>query len=274
MIDIPRPATCASVPLGRVVVGAYLRALRESRGLYLKDAAYRLDYATSSVSLMERAEIPLRPVVVERLLQEYGVREPQEIRAVTMLLKPDGQHLDLHSARARDRLASCWRAAGKVRMYAQRWLPPAVHTTAYARAYAHVHSMDVRGHSSGIRFPEPGAHSSLTLLIDDDILCRPVGGEHAMAEQIGRLQHLVEEGWLVVRVVPLDTPIPYIPTPVTQLDPYGYRLDVETSGAGMRYSTGRGFGAALDGVEEAAYALAVGYDRLEAARAMFAGGRS
>ncbi|MFE5847562.1 Scr1 family TA system antitoxin-like transcriptional regulator [Streptomyces niveus] len=274
MIDIPRPAASLSVPPGRVVVGAYLRGLRESRGLDLKDVASQLDYALSSLSRMERCEVPLRPTVVTRLLQEYGVVEPQEIRAVTALVDPDKQHLDPHSARARDRLASCWRAASAARVYAGHWLPPAVHTLDYARAYADVHRIDLHGPSTGVRFPPPTPKQRLTLLIDEDVLVRPVGGPDAMAGQIDYLQRLIEQGSLVVRVVPLNRPGTFVRPPFTQLDPYGYPLHVETSAAGMRYSTGAEPGAALDLVEEAADSLAVGYDRLEACRATFAGGRS
>ncbi|MFE5847563.1 Scr1 family TA system antitoxin-like transcriptional regulator [Streptomyces niveus] len=268
-----RPRTPGAGSPGAVVVGAYLRALRESTiGLHLLDVTSAAGYrSTKTVLRMERAETRQRFSVIVALLRLYEVWTPQEEQAVLDLVRQGDQPLDKHGASARDRLASCWCAAEEIRTSASRWLPPSVQSTAYAAEYAKTHPAESNACPD---FPEPAAGRLLTLLVNEDILTRPVGGPEAMARQLARLQDLILEGILVLRIVPASVQSA-VPRSLTQFDLNGQvRLYAEELPDGVRYSPGPEPGAALDRLEAGAYSLAVGYDRLEAARAAFAEGRS
>lgn len=258
---------------GAVVLGAYLRALRESVvGLGALDVAEAMGYRSAiTIHRMERGATRPRFLVVVAMLRYFGVWTPQEEQALLDLVRQGDQPLDKHGASARNRLASCWCAAEEIRTSAPRWLPPSVQSTAYAAEYAKTYPTEPNACPG---FPEPAAGRLLTLLVDEDILTRPVGGPEVMAGQLARLQDLILEGVLVLRVVPSSVQTA-VPRSVTQFDLNGQvRLYAEELPDGVRYSTGPEPGAALDRLEAGAYALAAGHDQLEAARATFAGGRS
>ncbi|MEV8396724.1 Scr1 family TA system antitoxin-like transcriptional regulator [Streptomyces niveus] len=196
----------APVPAAWRVTGLYFRALRTEKGLRQVDAARLIGSSTTSVCNLENGKTEPRPDVVTRLLREYGITDPQELRSATRFAceaAPEAQHDS--GPGASDRLTVCWRAAQTVVVHTDSWLPPAVQTPAYAQAYDANHARTPRLGPGSFTYPAPNTASRTTLLIGEAVLRRPLGGPAVMRAQLAHLLDLVDADRLVVRIVPFTS---------------------------------------------------------------------
>ncbi|MFF9478081.1 Scr1 family TA system antitoxin-like transcriptional regulator [Streptomyces sp. NPDC014733] len=227
----PVPSLGGAPPPGRIVATVALRTHRTKFGTQ-KDAAAAAPSAlhaasptplrsrnrphgttssgrrpsNSSVSRLERAQYPLDPHVIRKLLTTYGV-DPDEAREITHLAGDEdggewtGRMICDCGPRWYQRLSWCEQAATTIRTYADRLLPAVVRTPAYA------HAISI-GPRTVIRAPRGlplRRAASLTALLDYQTLARPVGTAAITAAQMNHLLTLIDHG-AQVHVLPHGGP--------------------------------------------------------------------
>lgn len=123
----------------RMVLGRRLQDLRERAGLSYEEAGAALDVTHSTIRRMEKAEVSLKILYVDRLLRTYGVTEPSEIEAFLTLVREANQPGWWH--RYRDVLPDWFSAhvsleveAALIRAYEPHYVHGLLQTPDYARA--------------------------------------------------------------------------------------------------------------------------------------------
>jgi hypothetical protein len=179
------------------VLGTYLRALRESRGISPSAAGHHIRAHPSKISRMETAHVTLKPRDVEDLLTLYGVAgaERAEIAAlVRRSARPDWwQPYGEVVPDWLQQLIGLERDAHVIRSYETQYVPGLLQTPAYA------HAVVAGGHRLASaeeierrvalrlerqrRMTEPGA-PVLWAVVDEGVLHRPVGGRQVMRDQL------------------------------------------------------------------------------------------
>src|ERR1700738_3103341 len=71
----------------RMVLGKRLQGLRERAGFSYEEAGAALDVTHSTIRRMEKAEVSLKILYVDRLLRTYGVTDPGEIESFLALVR-------------------------------------------------------------------------------------------------------------------------------------------------------------------------------------------
>jgi transcriptional regulator with XRE-family HTH domain len=203
--------------VGRIVLGLRLRDLRERAGRSLEEAAAALSVNAATVRRMEKAEVGLKPLFVEKLLEVYGVERP-EIDSFLALVeesrKPGWWH------RFRDVLpdwfglyVSLEGSASVIRGYEPHCVPGLLQTEDYARALLRTgfpcapdEELERRVALRMGRQPLlAGAGAPhLWVVMDETVLRRPVGGPEVMRAQIGRLLEAIELPNVTLQVLTFD----------------------------------------------------------------------
>ncbi|HZP53005.1 helix-turn-helix transcriptional regulator [Actinocrinis sp.] len=121
-----------------MVLGKRLEDLRKQAGLGYEEAAAALDVTHSTIRRMEKAEVSLKILYVDRLLRMYGVTEPSEIEAFLALVREANQPGWWH--RYRDVLPDWFSAhvsleveAALIRAYEPHYVHGLLQTPDYAR---------------------------------------------------------------------------------------------------------------------------------------------
>ncbi|MFB7742501.1 Scr1 family TA system antitoxin-like transcriptional regulator [Streptomyces sp. NPDC056132] len=214
----------------RVVLGVYLRALRTAGDIPQKDAAYATRASTAAVSRWERAESPISPRNLETLLDLYHVPRKEKEYLLTHLPPPRYKRGEDTSrgagGRARydvwadvsdeatARYLALVRTADTVVEHCMV-IPDGLRTRAYRDA---VLGTGIGTDSQDAPDPLPSWLRRLawekwrqrrTVLLDEAVLARPVGGYGAMSEQLWHLAHLIrtepgDGSGLTLRVAPTD----------------------------------------------------------------------
>jgi hypothetical protein len=184
------------------VLGNYLRALRESRGLAPVEAGRHIRAHASKISRMETAHVTLKTRDVEDLLTLYGV-DPKEraeiIHMVERSARPDWwQPYGEVVPDWLQGLIGLERDAHVIRTYETQFVPGLLQIPAYAEAVVlsghrlapprEVEQRVALRRERQRRMTEPGA-PVLWALIDEGVLHRPVGGRQVMHDQ---LTYLIE----------------------------------------------------------------------------------
>ncbi|PZT68303.1 hypothetical protein DN402_08720 [Streptomyces sp. SW4] len=270
------PAALPSPPPGDIVVGAYLRTLRRDSNRTAMDIAKVLHLSLSAVSQMERAASPLAPSRVRDMLRLYGLRDQGEITVIQRLLADprDPQRFRMfdNAPGAYDRLAAVQRSATTLRSYTAYLLPRPYRTPGYDQALRKSgvpRDIGVRPAPLGQVFPRPGDGARFTLLLDDAVLRRPIGGHRVMACQLEYLLELMEAKRARVLVVPPTNEIPPLEPSITEVSVHGHRLYMADQPVGIEYRSGDGYPQILrDWLNEVERACAAGdsHDRITRAR--------
>jgi len=185
----------------RMLVGAQLRRLRESRGISREDAGWAIRGSESKISRMELGRVGFKLRDVADLLTLYGVGGGEERELLLAMAREANQpgwwheygdllpnwlqsYLDLEAA------------ASLIRTYELQFVPGLLQTEAYARAVIRLgHSrakpdeidrrVSVRMNRKRL-LTRPGA-PELWVVIDEAVLRRPIGGREVMRAQIEAL---------------------------------------------------------------------------------------
>lgn len=203
--------------VGQIVLGKRLQDLREKAGLTLEQAAKALRVNATTVRRMERAEVGLKLLYVERLLETYGV-ERTEIDDFVQLAEEANRPGWWH--RFRDVLpdwfsvyVSLEGAAYLIRAYEPHFVPGLLQTEDYARAVLQVgfpaasrQELDRRvalrmERQELLRRPDA---PRLWVVLDETVLRRPVGGSAVMRAQIDRLAEAAALPHITVQIVPFS----------------------------------------------------------------------
>ncbi|MFE7777639.1 Scr1 family TA system antitoxin-like transcriptional regulator [Streptomyces sp. NPDC057445] len=252
---------------GAIVVGLYLRALRGHSSQTLRSVAFPLRCTPAALSQMERAEIPMPPAVLKALLPMYGVADPMHGPAIQQLL-PQSESwrrhkcLDPHPG-ARARLALCEYAATAICFHTRFWIPRAFQVPGYAQmaSQALMRLDPTRPAPVPLTVPtlRPGEGQHLTLLLDEAVLMRPLGGRDVMSRQLNHLADLIERDAATILVLPFDRPAHPSASVSELVMGGGHRLVVHDS-LSVAYETGPKHALAIHEALNGAAAAALSTD--------------
>nr|WP_203615905.1 helix-turn-helix transcriptional regulator [Streptomyces sp. SID13726] len=198
-----------------MILGRRLQERRQDAGASLEDAARALRVKTLTIRRLEKAEVALKPLYVEKLLETYGA-DRQEIDEFVALAERANQPGWWHAYR--DVLPNWFSAyvsletgARTLRTYEPHYVTGLLQTHAYARGVLRGgfpndtdeeldRRVDLRLRRQGL-LARPEA-PTLWVVMEEAVLHRVVGGPEVMREQIERLLEVSELEHVSVDVVP------------------------------------------------------------------------
>ncbi|MBO0916449.1 helix-turn-helix domain-containing protein [Streptomyces laculatispora] len=209
-----RSGTSAPTVL-RMILGRRLQDMRLGAGASLEDAAKALRVKTLTIRRLEKAEVALRPLYVEKLLETFGA-DRQEIDEFVALAEQANEPGWWHSYR--DAVPSWFTAyvsletgAKTLRTYEPQYVTGLLQTPDYARAVllgglpngseeelARRVELRLRRQSLLEREDAP----TLWVVMEEAVLYRMVGSPDVMREQIERLLDMSELAHVSVDIVP------------------------------------------------------------------------
>ncbi|WP_373307307.1 helix-turn-helix domain-containing protein [Micromonospora lutea] len=200
----------------RMLLGAQLRRLRESRGVTRESAGWEIRSSESKISRMELGRVGFKERDVADLLTLYGVTAEQERAALLKLARDANNPGWWH--RYGDVLPSWFQsylgleaAAALIRSYEVQFVPGLLQTPEYARAVV------LLGHSTAgpeeidrrvdlrmrrqelLARPRP---PRLWAVVDEAVLRRPIGGPAVMRGQLEALLKATRTPNVRLQVIP------------------------------------------------------------------------
>ncbi|WP_329238231.1 helix-turn-helix transcriptional regulator [Streptomyces canus] len=199
----------------RMILGRRLQERRQGAGASLEDAARALRVTSLTIRRLEKAEVALKPLYVERLLETYGA-DQREIEEFVALAERANEPGWWHTYR--DVLPNWFSAyvsleagAQTLRTYEPHYVTGLLQTHAYARGvlrggFPHEADEDL-GRRVDLRLRRQGLLDrpdapTLWVVMEEAVLHRVVGGPEVMREQIERLLEVSELEHVSVDVVP------------------------------------------------------------------------
>ncbi|MEU4107413.1 helix-turn-helix domain-containing protein [Streptomyces sp. NPDC048208] len=199
----------------RMVLGRRLQERRQEAGVSLEDAARALRVTALTIRRLEKAEVALKPLYVEKLLDTYGADRQEQDEFVAFAERanePGWWHA------YRDVVPGWFSAyvsletgAKTLRTYEPHYVTGLLQTHAYARAVLSggfpndgdedlARRVDLRLRRQALL--ERADSPTLWVVMEEAVLHRAVGGPEVMREQIERLLELSELEHVSVDVVP------------------------------------------------------------------------
>ncbi|MFC5219693.1 helix-turn-helix domain-containing protein [Streptomyces coerulescens] len=211
-----RSSTGASAPtVLRMILGRRLLDMREDAGMSLDDAAKALRVTPLTIRRLEKAEVSLKPLYVEKLLQTYGAGQ-QEVDEFVGLAEQANEPGWWHAYR--DVVPSWFSAyvsletgAKTLRTYEPHYVTGLLQTHGYAGAVLRggfpndspedlERRVDLRLRRQNLL--EGADAPTLWVVMEEAVLHRVVGGAEVMREQIDRLLEVSELSHVSVDIVP------------------------------------------------------------------------
>ncbi|WP_228993596.1 DUF5753 domain-containing protein [Streptomyces sp. DH8] len=211
-----RSGTSAPTVL-RMILGRRLRDRRLGAGASLEDAARALRVKTLTIRRLEKAEVALKPLYVEKLLETYGAgrREVEEfVELAEQANKPGWWHS------YRDAVPDWFTAyvslesgAKTLRTYEPQYVTGLLQTPDYARAVLRgglpngdeeelARRVELRLRRQVLLEREDAP--TLWVVMEEAVLHRPVGGPDMMHEQVERLLEVSELPHVSIDIVPFS----------------------------------------------------------------------
>lgn len=204
--------------LPRMMLGARLRRLRESRGITLEEAGRTIRASHSKISRLELGRTGIKQRDVADLLALYGVDDPAELSSLLDLAKRANTPLWWQSY---SDVVPPWfetylgmeQAAVEIRSYEVQFVPGLLQTAGYARAVA---SLDVGDTPDAVierrvelrmkrqRLLHRPTAPRFRAVIDEAVLRRPIGGHETMREQLRHLLELTEAPHITIQILPFS----------------------------------------------------------------------
>ncbi|MFF0096656.1 helix-turn-helix domain-containing protein [Streptomyces canus] len=199
----------------RMILGRRLQERRQGAGASLEDAARALRVTSLTIRRLEKAEVALKPLYVEKLLETYGA-DQQEIDEFVVLAERANAPGWWHTYR--DVLPNWFSAyvsleagARTLRTYEPHYVTGLLQTHAYARGVLRGGFPNEADEDLGRRvdlrlrrqslLDRPDA-PTLWVVMEEAVLHRVVGGPEVMREQIERLLEVSDLEHVSVDVVP------------------------------------------------------------------------
>ncbi|WP_328333050.1 MULTISPECIES: helix-turn-helix domain-containing protein [unclassified Streptomyces] len=199
----------------RMILGRRLQDMRLGAGASLEDAAQALRVKTLTIRRLEKAEVALKPLYVEKLLETFGA-DRQEIDEFVDLAEQANEPGWWHSYR--DAVPSWFTAyvsletgAKTLRTYEPQYVTGLLQTPDYARAVllgglpngseeelTRRVQLRLRRQSLLEREDAP----TLWVVMEEAVLHRAVGSSDVMREQIERLLDMSELAHVSIDIVP------------------------------------------------------------------------
>lgn len=209
-----RSGTSAPTVL-RMILGRRLQDMRLGAGASLEDAAKALRVKTLTIRRLEKAEVALRPLYVEKLLETFGA-DRQEIDEFVALAEQANEPGWWHSYR--DAVPSWFTAyvsletgAKTLRTYEPQYVTGLLQTPDYARAVLRgglpngseeelARRVELRLRRQSLLEREDAP--TLWVVMEEAVLYRMVGSPDVMREQIERLLDMSELAHVSLDIVP------------------------------------------------------------------------
>ena len=197
-------------------LGRYLRDLRGKARLTVKAAAEALEWSEAKIWRIETGQTSMRSLDVEQICRVYGA--PDDLREALMGLAketkgrgwwhaygdviPDGFDLYIGLEESASQLCS----------YSSELVPGLLQTEAYARTLIRADNAGVsdeeierRVHVRIARqalLTRVTATPTIEVMLNEAVLCRPVGGTAVMADQLETLAEVADHPNVSIRVIP------------------------------------------------------------------------
>jgi transcriptional regulator with XRE-family HTH domain len=219
----------ADSAMARHRLGTQLRQLREGCSLRLEEVAARLDVAPSRLSRIETGKAPVRTSYLMLMLDLYKVVDPLQRQMLTELALTGRAHewatfgRLLHGTMVH--YLGLEAAASKIYTFDVLTVPGLLQTPEYAAAIHRTTSPTLTAEESSwlrhvaVRRQRLVSRSQVQIhaVIDQAALCRPVGPDEALADQLDHLLQVMAAGDVIVQVVGLDTAWTVLSMPFTVL---------------------------------------------------------
>src|SRR5215471_6926935 len=218
--DHARPEAPSAPTVLRILLGAQLRRLRESRGISAAEAARAIRGSESKISRIELGRNSVCEVDIADLLDLYGITDTAEREQLLNIASQASQHGWWHHYV--DVLPSWFQAylgleqsASFIRSFDVQFVPGLLQTGEYSQAVlelgAHPHESTERmvqvRQERQLRFAARGFR--LSAVIDEGALRRPVGSASVMRGQLRHLLDVADQPGLTIQVMPLRTGASY-----------------------------------------------------------------
>ncbi|QHY99698.1 hypothetical protein SSPS47_31870 [Streptomyces sp. S4.7] len=212
-----RSSTSAPTVL-RMILGRRLQEKRLGAGASLEDAAKALRVTTLTIRRLEKAEVALKPLYAEKLLETFG-SDRQEIDEFVDLAEQANKPGWWHSYR--DAVPTWFTAyvsleagARTLRTYEPQYVTGLLQTPDYAHAVLRgglpngseeeiARRVELRLRRQSLLDRENAP--TLWVVMEEAVLHRVVGGPHVMREQLGRLLDVSELAHVSLDIVPFTT---------------------------------------------------------------------
>lgn len=209
-----RSSTSAPTVL-RMILGRRLQEKRLGAGASLEDAAKALRVTTLTIRRLEKAEVALKPLYAEKLLETFGA-DRQEIDEFIDLAEQANKPGWWHSYR--DALPGWFTAyvsleagAQTLRTYEPQYVTGLLQTPDYAHAVLRgglpngsdeelARRVELRLRRQSLLDQEDAP--TLWVVMEEAVLHRVVGGPHVMREQLERLLDVSELAHVSLDIVP------------------------------------------------------------------------
>lgn len=201
-------------------LGAELRRLREHSGRTLEESAYRLQWSASKLSRIENARIGVQVSDVHLLLDLYRVDHEQSSEVLTLAHGAGrrGWWADFSGVFPRSfaSYVALEDEADSALAFATYIVPGLLQTEEYARivletaeAVSFVTPKEIARRLEGRMFRQRLLHKAdplaLSVILDESVLLRSVGGAGVMNRQLTRLAELAEESNIQLIILPLNS---------------------------------------------------------------------
>ena len=213
--------TGSTVP--RRQLGRYLRDLRGKARLTVKAAAGQLEWSEAKIWRIETGQTSLRSLDVQAMCAAYGA--PADLTEALMALaretKARGWWLSYGDVipEGFDLYIGLEEAASHLSWYESELVPGLFQTENYARALIQTDNPGVESAEIERRVQVRYARQALLtrasqrpqvdVVLNEAILCRPVGGRTVMAEQLDRLATVSNLPNVSIRVMPFGVGLHY-----------------------------------------------------------------
>ena len=213
-----RSGAGASAPtVLRMILGRRLQELRRRAGVSLEDAAQTLRVKPLTIRRLEKAEVGLRILYVEKLLETYGA-DKQEIEEFVAMAERANEPGWWHAYR--DVLPTWFTAyvsletgAKTLRTYEPHYVTGLLQTHAYARSILRAGFPSGSEEDLAMRVDlrlrrqdllERSDAPTLWVVMEEAVLHRVVGGPEVMREQVDRLLEASELDHISLDIVPFS----------------------------------------------------------------------
>ncbi|WP_232805811.1 helix-turn-helix domain-containing protein [Glycomyces xiaoerkulensis] len=203
----------------RMILGGYLRRLREAKGLSRDEAGWEIRSSESKISRMELGRVSFKLRDVEDLLRHYGIEDEAEVERLLELVREANRPGWWH--RYGDALPDWFSAfldlegaATRIRAYEVQFIPGLLQTREYARAVLMLgfgttplqeidDRVNVRMSRQKILTKEDPVE--LWCVLDEAALRRPFGGREIMRAQLQELIDFCEMPNVRIQIIPFSS---------------------------------------------------------------------
>ncbi len=202
----------------RILLGAQLRRLRESRRISRQHAAEVIRASQSKMSRLEAGRVGFKERDIADLLTLYGVTEQAERDTLLSLARRAGAHGWWHDYTD---VLPAWfeaclgleEAASQIRTFEMQFIPGLLQTEDYARAVTRLGRADapdweterrvrLRLARQAVLARERPPH--LWAVLDESVLRRPVGGPRVMRGQLEHLAEMARRAGITIQLILFD----------------------------------------------------------------------